>query len=221
MARLGQRTNAGEALAQCGEPQMQAGNFILTSASSEMTTADATLRASGEMRIIIQGTSSLDITPAVMVARAELGAPPIVIEPPGDLPRAGTRDVWMFQTVDDGNVYPVNGDLYRTDGLETAVYLSLYGGNPEDNGQDANRLGWWGNANQEEPARQMVSRFQHLVEGIPLTSGNLQRLEDAATADLEWLSELGYDVRTSGRLTGKDRLQMTINIDGDEFVITN
>ncbi|AAQ96552.1 hypothetical protein [Vibrio phage VP16C] len=221
MARLGQRVNAGEPLAQCGEPQMQAGNFILTAATSDMTTADATLRASGEMRIIIRGSASLDIAPASMDASGETVAPPIVIEPPGDLPPAGIRDVWMYQTVDDGNVYPVNGDLYRTDGLETAVYLSLYGGNPEDNGQDANRLGWWGNADQDDPARQMVSRFQHLVEGIPLTSGNVQRLEDAAAADLEWLSSLGYDVRTSGRIAGKDKLHMTINIDGDEFVITN
>lgn len=158
---------------------------------------------------------------AQMIAIGQVGASRLDIEPPGDVPPPGVRDVWMYQTFDDGNVYVLEGDLYRTDGLETAVYLSLYGGNPDDNGTEGNRLGWWGNDGQEDPARQMVSRFQNMLEGAPLTSGNILRFEDAAAADLAWLEALGYDVLVSGQITGKDRLKMTINIDDEQFVLTN
>ncbi|BAV81062.1 hypothetical protein [Vibrio phage CKB-S1] len=221
MARLGQRVEAGEALAQAGEPEMQAGNFILTNGTVAGTNGNDTMLAAGVFRIIYRGTATIVEGGDLMTAVATVMQSSIDIAPPGALPEVGERDVWLYQTTDDGNVLPQEGDLYRTDGLETAVYLSLYGGNPEDNGSTGNRQAWWGNQGLEDPAQAMTSRFQNLVEGIALSSGNLLRIEDAAAQDLAWLEDLGFTVRVSSRLTKLNRLELTVNIDGDQFNFTN
>lgn len=221
MARLGQRVQAGEALALAGEAEMQAGNFILTNGTAAATNRDDTMIAAGVFRVIYRGQAAIVEGADVMRAVGSIAASALAVAPPGDIPAPGFRDVWMFQTNDDGNIYPLDGDLYRTDGLETAVYLSLYGGNADDDGSEGNRLAWWGNDGLEDAAQRMTSRFQNLVEGLPLSSGNLLRLEDAAAADLAWLDALGFPVTVSASIVGIDRLKMTINVDGEDFTLTN
>ena len=44
-------------------------------------------------------------------------------------------DVLLFQTIDDGNVEVINGIITMSGGLDTAAYLSLFGGNEEDDGR--------------------------------------------------------------------------------------
>ena len=46
-------------------------------------------------------------------------------------------DVLLFQTVDDGEINIENGVVEMSGGLETAAYLSLYGGNEDDDGREA------------------------------------------------------------------------------------
>ncbi len=221
MARLGQRVNAGEALAQAGEPQMQAGNYIYTKGDAIILERPDALAAVGDFRIIYRGQALMREGADKLSGLAQIMPSTLDILPPGAIPLAGARDVWVYQTTDDGNVYPLDGDLYRTDGLETAAYLTLYGGNPDDDGMNGNRHAWWGNDSLEDPAQRMTSRFQNLVEGVPLTSGNLLRLEDAAAQDFAWLSDLGYTVKMSMRITGRDRYELTVGIDDEEFIFTN
>ncbi len=221
MARLGQRTQAGEALALAGEAEMQAGNFVLTNGAAAGTNRNDTMIAAGVFRIVYQGQARIVEGADVARAVGQIVGSRLDTAPPGELPASGMRDVWMYQTTDDGNIYPEDGDLYRTDGLETAVYLSAYGGNVADDGSEGNRLAWWGNDSLEDRAQRMTSRFQHLVDGIPLTSGNILRLEDALAADLAWLGDIGYPVEVSGRIVGINRLKMTVNVDGEEIILTN
>lgn len=98
-------------------------------------------------------------------------------------------DVLLFQTVNDGDISVVNGVVEMTAGFETAAYVSLFGGNIEDDGTAANALTWWGNLDETEPAKKYVSETQHLLDLLPPTSSNLLKLEAAASRDLQWFTD--------------------------------
>jgi phage gp46-like protein len=107
-------------------------------------------------------------------------------------PGVTVTDVRLHSSVDGGEINMVAGQLELSDGLETAVYLSLFGGNEEDSGQqDTEALEWWGNCTETEPARKYRSETQFKLRTLPATTGNLRLLEDAAERDLEWLVAAG------------------------------
>jgi phage gp46-like protein len=127
-------------------------------------------------------------------------------------------DVLLFQTLDDGDIAIEAGEVEMTDGLETAVYLSLFGGNQADDGLPDNPYGWWGNEGETSDQR-MVSRLQNLLDGIPATAANLKRLVDAARADLAWLPTR-YTLDVSASIPSINRVTMTISINDLTFVFT-
>lgn len=95
-------------------------------------------------------------------------------------------DVKLFQTLNEGDITVEDGLVEMSGGLETAAYLSLFGGNEKDDGRQNNSKTWWGNIDELDSARQYRSETQHLVESLPLITSNLRRVEDAATRDLQW-----------------------------------
>ena len=95
-------------------------------------------------------------------------------------------DVKLFQTDNEGDITVRDGVVEMGGGLETAAYLSLFGGNEDDDGLADNPKTWWGNLDEIDPAKQYRSETQNLLRGIPATSGNLRRIEDAASRDLAW-----------------------------------
>lgn len=129
-------------------------------------------------------------------------------------------DVLLFQTPDDGDVLVDGGVMTLTDGLETAVYLSLFGGNWQDDGSADNSLQWWGNADVTDPQHVQRSRTQYVLQSMPLTSGNLKRAEDAALADLAWMTASGYDVIISASIPSLNKVQFTVQVDDETFTIT-
>lgn len=101
-------------------------------------------------------------------------------------------DVRFFHGEDGGDIELVGGLVTMSDGLEAAVYLSLWGGNEDDSGSPADRLKqWWGNFGETDPARMYRSETQWCVANLPPTSSNLRRLEEAAKNDLAWLVTAG------------------------------
>lgn len=110
-------------------------------------------------------------------------------------------DVLLFQTEDDGEILiPTGDDVTLTNGFETADYLSLFGGNLEDDGTQATeRQQWWGNVGETTSARRQRSSFQALIENGVLTSSLLPRLERAAESDLAW--KLGDGLAESIKVT--------------------
>lgn len=94
-----------------------------------------------------------------------------------------TRDVYLFDTSDGGDI---TKDLEIRDGLETSVYLSLFGGNAKDDGSQDNPFGWWGNIGETVEARRYVSEAAYLLRTVPPLPKNLRRIEDAAKRDLAW-----------------------------------
>lgn len=129
-------------------------------------------------------------------------------------------DVLLFQTTDNGEIELEGGLVTMTGGLDTAAYLSLFGGNVKDGGSQNSRAQWWGNFGETEKAKRYRSETQHLLGTIPATTGNLKRLEDAAARDLQWLvdEKAASSVTASASLIALNsvKISITITAEGDE-----
>lgn len=122
-------------------------------------------------------------------------------------------DVHLFNNEDGGEIeviYDTAGyfNVVLSAGLETAVYLSLFGGN-----------GWWGNIG-EQPARQYNSKTEALIAGGALNSGSLQRLDEAVKADLQWMISSGAatSLAVSTAIVGVNRVQIIIVVSGRDNI---
>jgi phage gp46-like protein len=128
-------------------------------------------------------------------------------------------DVLLFQTPDNGEIVVANGVTTMTGFFETATYASLFGGNQKDSTRADDPNNWWGNLG-EPAANQYRSETQYLIGELPATSGNLRKLEDAATRDLAWfLSEkIASDIVVSASIPELNRVTIagTITARGQE-----
>lgn len=115
-------------------------------------------------------------------------------------------DVLLYQTNDDGDINVVNGVVEMSGGLETFVYLSLFGGDVE----------WWGNADEPDPAKRFKGEFQTLARSIPITPGNLRRLEDAARRDLTGGPWGSFDVTAT--IPALNTVKLSVVVDRVEFI---
>jgi phage gp46-like protein len=103
-------------------------------------------------------------------------------------------DLLLQSTVDGGEITLLPDDTFLNDtGFETAIYLSLFGGDYEDNGTESTKdKTWWGNNLEvNNPNAKLISRFQNLSRSMPLTPGNLLKLKDAVRQDLQWFIDEG------------------------------
>lgn len=124
-------------------------------------------------------------------------------------------DVLLRQTLDGGEITVESGLVLMSEGLETAAYLSLFGGNQDDAGDAASeRLEWWGNVDEPEPARRYRSETQWLVQRLPAVPRNLRRVEQAAARDLAWMLETGLATAVEARasIPAKDRIGLAVTI---------
>lgn len=124
-------------------------------------------------------------------------------------------DVLLRQTDDGGDIVHENGLALLSEGLETAAYLSLFGGNQDDGGDAAGlRLQWWGNVDELEPVRRYRSETQKLLQALPAVPRNLLRLEQAAGRDLAWMLETGValEVSVAASIPAVNRIRLTVTI---------
>lgn len=121
-------------------------------------------------------------------------------------------DVHLFDSVDGGNIT----ELVETrDGLETAIYLSLFGGNAADDGRAGNLLTWWGNIGENEANKQYKSEAAYLLRTVPPNTANLKRIEAAAVRDLAWLvPEYSKNVDVSATMPALNSVNLSVSIDG-------
>lgn len=122
---------------------------------------------------------------------------------------------------DGGDLDFINGQLVMSDGLETAAYLSLFGGNERDDGSDATLLlEWWGNKIEQLPERRYRSQLQNLLASLPLVPANLRRFEDAGAQDLAWFVDTGLAtfLRVIARIPRVNTLEIEINIVIDDVL---
>lgn len=126
-------------------------------------------------------------------------------------------DVRLFQTDNDGNIIVRDGIVEMDGGLGTAAYLSMFGGNEDDDGLTDNPKTWWGNLGEIDPVRQYRSETQNLLRGLPATSGNLRRIEDAASRDLAWFvsERVASSISVSASIPGVNRVKIIVDIEAD------
>ena len=124
-------------------------------------------------------------------------------------------DVKLFQTIDDGNITIEGGITEMSGGLETAAYLALFGGNEQDDGRVDNPNNWWGNINEDDPARQYRSETQYLLRSLPVITSNLLKLEDAAVRDLQFFLDenIASSVSVVATIPGLNKIKLTITIE--------
>jgi phage gp46-like protein len=129
-------------------------------------------------------------------------------------------DVLIYQTEDDGDITVTNGLVSMAGGLRTAAYLSLFGGNEDDDGIPGNASTWWGNVNETEKSNKYISETQYLLDNLPITSGNLLRVEDAAKRDLAWFKDerVANAVSVSASILGLSKVQLEIDIDQERYI---
>lgn len=123
-------------------------------------------------------------------------------------------DVLLRVTPDGGEIDVVGGQVTMDDGLQTAVYLSLFGGNDEDDGTQATeRLQWWGNVSEQDPSRQYRSRTQAVLRGMPAIPANLKRVEDAAVRDLDWMMvDVAETLVVTATMPGRNRVRVRVDV---------
>lgn len=115
-------------------------------------------------------------------------------------------DVLLFQTLDDGDISITDGIVQMTQGLETAVYLSLF--SPADT---------YLNEAATTPDEKLSSQTEEVINNKPQTSKNYQLLTQAIDSDLKWLltNKLANAIDTSVSSGGLNRVMIEISIEQD------
>ena len=123
-------------------------------------------------------------------------------------------DIFLFQTIDDGNITVEGGVIEMSSGLDTAAYLSLFGGNEDCSARQTCPFTWWGNTNETDTVRHYKSETQHLLKGLPAITANLRRIEDAANRDLSWFLEqkIASSVTVNASIPALNQIQINITI---------
>ena len=125
-------------------------------------------------------------------------------------------DVLLFQTTDGGNISVVGGVVEMSGGLQTAAYLSIFGGNEDDAGGSDKAESWWGNLDEGDTAGRCRSETQNLLKALVATPANMRKVEDAASRDLAWMvPDVATNVTVSASMPGLNKIKLTIDIDGD------
>lgn len=114
-----------------------------------------------------------------------------------DIELTETHDGGDFILVEVQDETGVFHDIQLDGGLSTAVYLSHFGGNVEASTTGNEKPGdlradYWGNALiPDDPDAQANSELERALFELPLTSGNLLKIEDRARVDLAWMVSQG------------------------------
>ena len=130
-------------------------------------------------------------------------------------------DVLLLSTEDGGDLNIEGGLIQMTGGFETAVYLSLFGGNDLDNGSPATKpFQFWGNLLDNNL---MTSKTQNTLQGCAATPNNLRVVNEAILFDLNWLKEdkIADDIIINLSLPSKNRLQIEIEVRKNKISIFN
>lgn len=123
------------------------------------------------------------------------------------------KDVYLFDTENGGDVTP---DLETRDGLESAVYLSLFGGNVKDDGREQNEFQWWGNLSENEENKKYRSTAAYLLRTVPPSPKNLRRIENAAKNDLDWFLKAGFtqEIFVTATMPKLNQVKLTVAMEG-------
>jgi len=92
------------------------------------------------------------------------------------------NDILIFESGDGGELQLISNDLATVDSLTNQVYIALFGGGGAD---------WFGN--DPDIAIDQNSTFETVLKSVALDASGLQKLENAARADLSYLSDFSVE----------------------------
>lgn len=119
-------------------------------------------------------------------------------------------DLLLIETGNGGDLVKKGQDLALVDGYENLPYLAMFSGSD-----------WWGNALllQNDPSLSFLSKTEAALKEVALTSAGRIRIEEAVKADLSFLKKEipGTDVIVTVSIVSPDRLEIKINIGGEQF----
>ncbi len=122
----------------------------------------------------------------------------------------------LQHTDDGGEIVFANGKVeLDLDGLFNAAYLSMFGGNDDDDGTDATeKKQWWGNRSEPDGSKVYRSKTQARLQTLPPTPANLKLIQEAAESDLEWLvtKQVARSVGVSVRIPALNRIEVSPTI---------
>lgn len=115
-------------------------------------------------------------------------------------------DVLLFQTLNDGDLSITDGIVKMTQGLETAVYLSLF--SPADT---------FLNEAADTKDEKLSSRTNDFIRNKAQSSKNYQLLVQAIEADLNWLIQNNHarSIDASVSSDGLNRVMISVVIEQD------
>jgi phage gp46-like protein len=124
-------------------------------------------------------------------------------------------DLLLQDTLDGGDIVIADGTFAADRAFDTAIYLSLFGGNKDDDGRVKNNRTWWGNTLPGlSESEKLVSRFQAILAGTPMSAKTIHEAEAAARLDLQWLLTEGLadSVAVDCRTGMGSRFALRVNI---------
>ena len=126
-------------------------------------------------------------------------------------------DIFLFQTDNDGEINVENGIIEMSGGLDTAAYLSLFGGNEDCSGRETCPFTWWANRSENDDALKYISETQYLLQSLPAITANLRRIEDAANRDLAWFlnEKIASTVTVLVSIPALNRIQIDVIIEAE------
>lgn len=96
-------------------------------------------------------------------------------------------DVKLFITKEGFDINLKDNFVEMTSSFESAIFLSLFGGNEEDNYSEATeKMQFWGNIIEDNEYR---SRTLQFLNGSNASAQNLKLLEQDILLDLNWFVE--------------------------------
>lgn len=118
-------------------------------------------------------------------------------------------DLLVIETGNGGDLRIAGNDLETIRGYENMPYLSMFGG-----------ADWWANDLITEPTQRMQSLTEAALLNNALTSSGRIAIIRAIEQDLAFLTnQTGALVAVEASITGPDRLEISINIDGQTFYL--
>lgn len=131
-------------------------------------------------------------------------------------------DVLLVGTEGEGNIVLENGLVQDCRDFSTAVYLSLFGGNADDDAGRSEKT-WWGDlVPGTKENEKLVSTFYAIANGLPLNSNNIKKAASAAKDDLAWMVKEGIaddiDIVLFAENAKRVELKVTVSKNGKNIL---
>ena len=130
-------------------------------------------------------------------------------------------DVKLIITKEGFDIDLKNNFIEMTSGFESAIFLSIFGGNEEDDNSEAtNKKQFWGN---RLDGNQYRSRTLKFINGSYANAQNLQLLEKNILLDLNWFIEenIADTVEANCYIPAFNELKIDIRLLRDSKLLAN